>query len=216
MHAPKTPLKALLSFSNTGSAQWLVLALSVVAVLAVACGGGNDDQPLPLSSPAIPTVDGATYEEQLTAIDGAVDAQIEALSGDFTGLVEEFLESLVGMLDTAGLQEQIEEGFAVVFSATRDFVPRAIAVIEEGVERVEALDTPSRLEADERAYLDAIDRRLDLLRALEEVADDEDIEGFFALDPVMALDNVDIVLGAAVSDEFRVLIAAYLDGGDGF
>jgi hypothetical protein len=215
MQAPKTPLRALLSFSNTPSARWPIVALSVVVLLATACGGGNDDQPPSLSSPATPAAIGVAYGEQLTAIDEAIDEQIEIVSSEFTGIVDEFLESLVGMLDTAGLQEQIEEGFAVVFSAALDFVPRAIAVIEDGVERIEVLDTPSRFEADERAYLDAIDRRLDLLRVLEEVADQEDVEAFFALDPVMALDDVDVMLRAAVSDEFRVLIAAYLDDGGG-
>ena len=216
MYAFKTFFKASVIFASTASARWPVLALSVVALLAAACGGGNDEPSASPPGPAAPLASGASYGEQLTAIDEEVDAQIEVLSGDFNGIADEFLESLVGMLDTAGLQEQIEEGFGVVFSAALDFVPRAVAVIEDGVDRVEALETPNRFEADERAYLDAIDRRLALLRALEEVADNEDIEGFFALDPVMVLDDVDVVLRADVSDEFRVLIAAYLDDAGGF
>ena len=199
----------------------LLLPLAI-ALIAAACGGGSDnnnsagsdDQARSSGSTAPSTAIGGSYGEQLTAIDEDIDQEFDALSNEFDEVVDDALADLEGVTDAGELQTLLEESFAKVFNATQDFVPRANDIIENGIERIEALDTPEEFEDDEQAFLDAIDQRLDLLNDLAEIADDEDVEAFLALGQSTTADDIDDTLRAAVSDDFRLLIAAFLDDDD--
>ncbi len=189
----------------------VLLAISVALIVAACGGGDNDDRSPSDSGGATQSAVGGSYGEQLTAIDEAIDQQFEVLSNEFESLTDDALSGLDGITDAAELQDALEQGFADIFAAALDFVPRAIDIIENGVARIEALDTPDRFEDDQQAFLDAIGQRTDLLRQLEDVAQDEDIEAFFAFGQSTARDDIDNALRAAISDDFRVFISAFLD-----
>ena len=197
----------------------VLLVPLAIALIAAACGGGsdsndNDDDARPAPNAAAQAAIGGSYEAQLTAIDEDIDQQFEVLSVEFDSIIDDALGGLDNITNEDELQDALEEGFGDIFAATLDFVPQAIDIIEIGVERIEALDTPERFVDDEQAFLNAIEKRVDLLRDIENIANDEDVDAFIASGQSTAQDDIDEELRNSVSDEFRVLIAAFLDDDD--
>ena len=185
--------------SNT---RMFFLATIAMGMMAIACSAAGEDSDFPKTQLSLNTI----YIQEVPRIVSDVNTQLQPLSIELNSIVEKALENLTNITDAKELIEALENRFPKVFSATLDFVPRAIAITKSGADRIEALVTPVQFETDEKRYLVTLDKRIDLLRELEKIAEEENVEAFLEFSQDNEQETINNALHLVISQEFRILV----------
>ena len=173
-----------------------------MGIVAIACSAADEKQGTLKTQFSL----NAVYIQEIPRIVSDVNAQLQPLSIELNSIVEKALENLDSITDPNELIETLENRFPEVFSATLDFVPRAIAITKSGADQIEALVTPVQFETDEKRYLVTLGKRIDLLRQLEKIAEEGNVEGFLEFSQNNEQETINNALHLVISPEFRVLV----------
>lgn len=143
------------------------------------------------------------YEAELYTIVAEVEASLDAASAEFE---EDVLAAV------AGVDPQDEQAvFEALVDVVNDFLPTVFALINDGVNRLEALDPPPAYAEEHALFLDAVRALADV--PLDSLSDAEDIGALQALIADLAIqqDQIEASLRSGISPEFFALIEPFFD-----